>query len=502
MEYSKDMEDKLRLELTNVLPKINHKKKFDLEEDELIFKNFTEYLAQRKFESILADSSSFGNHRNDDKTPFFIPTHPQFKISQNEETPIFDSDSPITMGSSIGSSDDENLEDEEVLSMNHPHSSHKKFKKLTFKDVERSLDFYENDENKCLNELDILITFLKGQNHLYSLSHYLTQQKINCLTIPSFFLSIVVTVLAPLIHNYIWSGIVISAMTATIATLFGCVQFYGLDSACTNYLYLTNNYNKIQVSLETVSNSLVLGTGKIQGMAWKDVLDKIRDVEEKINDLKDINSLLPPEEVKLLIPIISHVNIFSFIKKMKTMKKNKILKYMEIKNEMRFILNHWEDEISEIEPISTSVKVIDIDRENNSSRENNKEYTGFEKIKWKKKRRQRMREKHRMNYLLKQKAKIRKELNYYHTAYSYMDEIFTREINLADSTSNWWVLLRWFLGIQPDCLPKNNPVVDKYLEFFFIQTISSRKEMAIEKNDSLKEDLSHAYFVEDDDEMV
>ena len=83
-----------------------------------------------------------------------------------------------------------------------------------------------------------------------------------------------------------------------------------------------------------------------------------------------------------------------------------------------------------------------------------------------------------------------------------MDEIFTREINLADSTSNWWVLLRWFLGIQPDCLPKNNPVVDKYLEFFFIQTISSRKEMAIEKNDSLKEDLSHAYFVEDDDEMV
>lgn len=489
MEITKDMEDKLRLELTNVLPKINHKKKFELEEDELIFKNFTEYLAQRRFESIGADSSSLVCNS----------PHPHFKISPMEESRVFDSDSPITMGSS--DDDDANLEeDEEVLSMNH--SYHKKLKKLTFKDVERSLDFYENEENKCLNELDILITFLKGQNHLYSLSHYLTQQKINCLTIPSFMFSITVTVLAPIIHEYLWSGILISALTATIAALFACVRFYELDSACTNYLYLTNNYNKIQVSLETISNSLVLGTGKIQGMAWKDVLEKIREVEQKINDLKEINSLLPPEEVKLLIPIISHVNIFSFIKKMKIMKKNKIFKYMEIKNEMRFILNQWEDETSEIESISTSVKVIDIDRENN--RENNRENTGFEKIRWKKKRRQRMREKHRMNVLLKQKAEIRKELNYYHTAYSYMDEIFTREINLADSTSHWWVLLRWFLGIQPDCLPKNNPVVDKYLEFFFIQSISSHKgsEVVIEKNDNSKEDLSHTYFVEEDDEMV
>ena len=470
------MEEKLRLELTNVLPKINHKKKFELEEDEIIFKNFTEYLDKIR----------------NDKTQVFHPHHQNFKISPTEESRVFDSDSPITMGSS--DDDEANLEEnEEMHSMNH--SSHKKFKKLTFKDVERSLDFHENEENKCLNELDILITFLKGQNHLYSLSHYLTQQKINCLTIPSFFFSIVVTVLAPLIHNYIWSGIVISAMTATIAALFACVQFYELNSACTNYLYLTNNYNKIQVSLETVSNSLVLGTGKIQGMALKYVLEKIREVEQKINDLKEIDSLLPPEEVKLLIPIISHVNIFAFIKKMKIMKKNKIFKYMEIKNEMRFIFNQWEDENFDMEPISPSLKLV-IHTENT----NNK---GFEKRRWKKKRHQRMREKHRMNFLLKQKAEIRKELNYYHTAYSYMDEIFTREINIADHTSHWWVLLRWFLGIQPNSLPKNNPVVDKYLEFFFIQSISSRKglEVVVEKNDSIKYNLS--YFVdEENDEMV
>ena len=237
-------------------------------------------------------------------------------------------------------------EEEEVFSsINRPTSSmNKKYKKLTYKEVERSLDFHEDEENKCMNELDILITFLKGQTHLYSLSQYLTQQKINLLTIPSFIFSIAVTVIAPLIHDYVWSGILISALTATIAGLSACVRFYELDAAYTTYLYLTNQYNKMQVSLETVSNSLVIGTGSLRGaIEWKEVIEKIHDVEQRITELKDSNTFLPPEEVKLLIPIISHINIFSFIKKMKIMKKNKISKYREIKNEIRFILNQWDN---------------------------------------------------------------------------------------------------------------------------------------------------------------
>jgi hypothetical protein len=528
MELSKEIEEKLRHELSNIkniipirihnldrlsngkvpvlIEKFNGggikgvikeddsaKKHEELmvehQEDQLLFKNFSEYLENIKNIKMDKSQENLSFPREDGQI-------------HNDFFHMFDSDSPITMGSSEGEEEDvDNFdEEEEEFSVNHSSSYHggKKYKKLTFKDVERSLDFHEEEENKCSNELDILITFLKGQNHLYSLSHYLTQQKINCLTIPSFIFSIVVTVLAPLTHTYMWSGILTSALTATIATLFGCVRYYELDSACSKYLLLANHYNKMQLFLETISNSLVLGTEKIKGTEWKGVVDKIHEVEAKITEIKEMNSLLPPEEIKLLIPIISHVNIFSFIKKMKMMKKNKISKYLKIKNEIRFILNQWGG-AQNISSSSLVMDIIDIDL-------SEKKDINFGKKRWKQKQHQRIREKHRMNFLLKQKADVRKELNDYRTAYTYMDEIFTREINLADHVSHWWVLFRWFLGIHPDALPKNNPVVDKYLDFIFSSSSrsssrSSSHEIVVETKDNYKEH-DYYYFGEENDDNV
>ena len=475
-QLTKETEEQLRYELESMIIRTNKK------EEQQDLQNFTEYL-----DKIRNDKK---HHFNDNRKTIVE------QVEDELHHPVFDSDSPITMGSSEEKEEEEEEEDEEeefTAENSLQQTKYRKFKKLTYKEVERSLDFNENEENRCLNELDILITFLKGQTHLYSLSQYLTQQKINWLTIPSFVFSIAVTVIAPLIHEYVWSGILISALTASIAALSACVQYYQLDAASTTYLYLTNQYNKMQVSLETVSNSLVIGTGRLRGVIeWKEVIEKIKDVEQKMTELKDSNSILPPEEVKLLIPIISHINIFSFIKKMKIMKKNKISKYRDIKNEIRFILNQWDiysNEFSEsfynYEPIDTShssqsssktataaegVPGNDFTESSNWKKsKGGKKEEYYQQHPWKKKRHQMLREKHRMSCLIKKKSEIRKELNYYHTAYSYIDEIFTREINLADHTSHWLVLVRWFLGIQPNCLPRNNPVVDKYLEFIFIQ---------------------------------
>jgi len=509
MEITKEIEEKLRHELSK-LPHPRYKKTsivmdtgaMNLKEDESIFNKFTDYLdkIRHDFQVKRPDVSEIDS---------FVALCPMegHHVEYEEEggQRVFDSDSPITMGSSEDDGDlEDDLEEEDVFSVVPSSRGHgtKKYKKLTFKDVERSLDFHENEENKYLNELDILITFLKGQNHLYSLSHYLTQQKINMLTIPSFLFSIVVTVLAPLTHTYMWSGILTSALTAIIATLFGCVRYYELDSASSKYLSLTNHYNKMQLFLETISNSLALGTEKIQGAEWKGVVEKIREVEAKMTEIREMNTLLPPEEVKLLIPIISHVNIFSFIKKMKMMKKNKISKFLAIKNEIRFILNQWEEEDllsdSWLDDATSSVvgvaggsfvEIVDIGGGGRGS----KGRRGNGGAKWKRKRHQRMREKNRLSYLLKQKAEIRCELNYYRTAYSYMDEIFTREINWADHTSHWWMLIRWFLGISPDVLPKNNPVVDKYLEFISgfgggVENLSMKREKAGEDDFSYLED--------------
>jgi hypothetical protein len=532
-QLTKETEEELRSQLSHIiLPKRKPYRKLERssssenKEDESL-KNFNEYLSKIRYDKQQEIQSKTAIEQIEDEF----------------HHPVFDSDSPLTMGSSVSEEDGDDLEEEEeVLStMNHsrPISTFRKYKKLTYKEVERSLDFYEDEENKYLNELDILITFLKGQTQLYSMSQYLTQQKINILTIPSFVFSIVVTVLAPLIHDYVWSGILISALTASIASLFACVRFYELDASCTTYLYLTNQYNKMQISLETISNSMVIGTGSLRGIVeWKEVMEKIKEVENRITELNS-NSILPPEEVKLLIPIISHVNIFSFIKKMKIMKKNKISKYREIKNEIRFILNQWDqysyqNEFPQVdyEPIESShsstssskaIECIDVPEEKNhipepiwkdsdESKKKKEKISFQEQHPWKKKRHQMMREKHRMSYLLKKKSEIRKDLNYYRTAYSYIDEIFTREMNIADHTSYWWVSIRWFLGIQPNSLPRNNPVVDRYLEFIFIPSHSSyynvlefnkNKEKHVSKHSSLpKNNISNHFVSEEDFDIV
>ena len=394
--------------------------------------------------------------------------------TQDETTRYYDSDSPITMDSSDDGGSDfdgghENIFlDEKSSSKKCIESEKKKHKKLSYEKVKNSLDSL-NHSDKYSSDIDILITFLKGQTHLYSLSKSLTQQKINWLTIPSFLFSIVITILSPFIHDYKWSGILISALTAFITSAFGCVRFYELDASVTTFLNLTNQYNCMQISLEMVSNSIVLNNMSHELDCKKmefHLVDKIRDIEQKITEIKENTTFLPPEEVKLLIPIISNINIFTFIKKIELLKKNFIFKYREIKNEMRFILNKWDKN-----GIGDNVSVVGGERghgdEGGWKEEENRMNR---KYLWKQKQKEYKREKKRMTYLYKQKILIRKELIYYTTAYTYIDEIFTREITRANSINNfcfYWTFYGYFFNTY-DYVSCENPVVDNYLQFIFM----------------------------------
>lgn len=418
----------------------------------------------------------------------------------NDETiRYYDSDSPITMDSSDDGSGGGSEEDFGVGVSNTPmvhrrrnglsnnylsntplkkdESEKKKHKKLSYEKVKNSLDSL-NQSDKYSNDIDILITFLKGQTHLYSLSKSLTQQKINWLTIPSFLFSIVITILSPLIHDYKWSGILISALTAFITSAFGCVRFYELDASATTYLNLANQYNIMQISLEMVSNSIMMNhmSHEMEKDSKKmevHLVDKIRDIEAKITEIKENTTFLPPEEVKLLIPIISNINIFTFIKKIELLKKNFILKYKEIKNEMRFILNKWDESGGGCVGGGFGDDVSVVGGESGYGDEGGwkeEEIRMNRKYLWKQKQKEYKREKKRMTYLYKQKTLIRKELFYYMTAYSSIDEIFTREITRANSIHNfcfYWTFYGFFFNTY-EYVSCDNPVVDNYLHFIFM----------------------------------
>ena len=168
MELSKEIEEKLRHELSNIqsiiplknsnrirnLDRLSNGKvpaliqKFDglnslrgltkddesirkheefvaeYQEDQLLFKNFSEYLETIKL----------------DKSQEHVSFPREDGQIRKDDFPMFDSDSPITMGSSEEEEDENNFdEEEEEFSVNHSSSYHgkKKYKKLTFKEVER-----------------------------------------------------------------------------------------------------------------------------------------------------------------------------------------------------------------------------------------------------------------------------------------------------------------------------------------------------------------------------
>lgn len=75
------------------------------------------------------------------------------------------------------------------------------YKKLTYAEVEYSIKkhYYADNYN---NQLDVLITYIKGQKHIYRQSYYLTQRKVALLITPCLFITGSIVIIAPIIQPY------------------------------------------------------------------------------------------------------------------------------------------------------------------------------------------------------------------------------------------------------------------------------------------------------------
>ena len=300
-----------------------------------------------------------------------------------------------------------------LKSSNKPVKKH--FRNLSFKEVERSLETFDTN-CKLSNELDIIITYLNGQKNLYIHSKNFTHCKLNILMVPTLIISTVVTVLSPFISIYGWSNITIAILNATITLLISLVNYFKLESSTQIYSHLASQYDKLQTVLELANSRLVFLDNEIEQN--KLVVKTIQEFEIKIFEIKDSSTIFIPEDIKSIFPIISHINIFSFIKRIETYKKSLIYKYRDAKNEMRYILY-------KIDPEKCDERC-----------------------------------KSRVAYLVDIKTKIRDELIEYKTIYSYMDDAFIQEIKNAEEQKFWCI--RRMSGYkpsvtQPDILKKHIP---------------------------------------------
>jgi hypothetical protein len=305
-----------------------------------------------------------------------------------------------------------------------------KYHKYTFDEICNSLEFYYNDTNKYSSEMDVLITFIRGQKHLYMQASNLTNFKLYSLYIVAICITSLVTVTTPFIKSYAWSYISISALNAVATALISLINYFKLESSASKYTFMANQYESFENSLELSNNKLEFID--IEADRTGLVVNKIKETEFKINGIRELNQTLIPAELKLVFPVITHINIFSFIKKIQDHKRILIIKFKDVKNEINQRMYHIQ---------SHHVSHHDLDPEQ---------------------------AKQRILFLNDTKDKLKDQLIHYRQAYKQLDYLIQKEIQYAEKHT---------LHIHCACLfgtPKyrdpdmySNPVIADYLRVLF-----------------------------------
>lgn len=355
------------------------------------------------------------------------------------------SNSPLTMSlcsSNCNSEYEDSVEPDDSFG-----SKRKPFRKITYQEVENSLNKHYTKELQISSEIDILLTYLKGQKHIFKQASRITEQKYNYLMVPAIFMTGSMTVLAPFMISVGWSGYVFSVLNAILTIIITMNNFMKFQARAAIFLSISNQYDKLGISVEMTRNHYLFvedGTEKS-----KLTIEKMNETEKQIMTIQNnYNDIIIPYEVQLMNPVISNINIFSFIKKIDQHKKNLIMDYKDIKNNIRYVLFKWDKE-QDTMALSSEKNVMD---------------------------ERRTEEIEKMQKLLAKKKIVKTLLikNNNSNVYSYIDNLVIREIQYSEQYYTYRSA-GMYLVIKPTPLvvfKYGNEVVDEYLNFIFSKTSS------------------------------
>ena len=378
----------------------------------------------------------------------------------------------------------------------------RRFTKLTYENVESTVSKYYL-QNKTSNQFDVLITYLQSKKNIYIQSHNLLQiylTIINCLTLV---LTASVAIFAPFMHNYNWSGYFISAINSMIAILIKLKDSLRYESNIENYNKLANQFNHLETSMQLTSNKLQFI--KDENIKTKIIIEKIEYLDERLTDINNNFKMTFPEIIKKIFPIITHINIFTFIKRIETYKHFVIIDLQNVKNEIMFLTHKWnmnENVMAQmnlpsqateklfnfteqsVENLDSSVKWFSTEdslrfpepspsfdiRSNLSSQATTNSFSSplCSDEKFSLAREGKLlfiKDKIRLQNLIKLKENIKIKLFHYKKIYEYIDDIFNEEIKNAESSSYWLYMLFFYKKSKKNKKDFDNPIVKELIRF-------------------------------------
>jgi hypothetical protein len=304
----------------------------------------------------------------------------------------------------------------------HEPTMNKKYKKFTYQDIEKSLSQYHQKTEPNFNENDLLITYLSGMRAIYMISMNITKVKSFSISMSAISIALYLTIITPFVKDLNWGVYLISGGNAFVAMLIFVLRYFKFESNSAQYAFIAKQFNKLESKVD-FENARNVGISSSQ---------KTHEFESSIMEINGYIQEFIPSEVIQLFPLIYRTNIIKFMRQIDTYRKNLIIRFRDIKNEIHYILYKWNS--------------VGERMDSNAQTKNP----------------QQEREKNRVIFLMDLKEKTKKELMQYNTIYIQINDLFKKEIRYAETHHGCFGFPRFF---KPDYDFNNlNPIVRDYLK--------------------------------------